>query len=222
MFFQDYLNRKFIIILFLEKLLIPLNNCLNNSCKDVVSFSGDQKATEVSDKYVIQGRVIDQPYLNCVFDVFDTSEDYQEMYKIAQYLIELYPSLDNDFKLSIEKFFLRQMRGEPLNYKGALSVSFFYDAYEKKDQEFGLLVNIINKVNSMTSNLKDKEYVKAREDLFNQECLILLQEVVDPEKHMNRAIQMFAAGSLPEDKNEGRVKVAEIFFIWFIQVVRYC
>jgi len=137
-----------------------------------------------------------------------TKENKDIMTKpLYEFVCLTYKNLDKKGKIDLENKLLDIIKTTKNNEIMKLGTDFFFEIDEHKDKDFKKLTDIVKKINSIDPQ-EGPEYLKIRENLLKQEFLIAFQELMEPEKYLNRAVKMniFEYG-FPEKPEEALLKL---------------
>lgn len=124
----------------------------------------------------------------------------------ADMLYEAYYHVDDTQKRGIENTFLNFIKDDPLSGVGSFATRFFYETDQHQDKELKKLTEIVKSIKQLDET-EEAKYIKLRNDLLNQEFLILCQEVCEPEKYLDRAIKMGALSKVPSKHEDALLKL---------------
>lgn len=127
---------------------------------------------------------------NKIIGLFKTLFDTSEINFSLKKCINLtYKKFDVENKKLLEDAILNMMKTtKDLNFI-KFGATFFFNKDENKDKDFQKLTDLVSKLNSFDPQ-EGTEYLKTREALFKQEALITFQEVMEPEKYLDRSVKM--------------------------------
>jgi hypothetical protein len=139
-----------------------------------------------------------------------TSKSADNMAQKANYYIwRIYKNIDPEGKQAIEDLYFDTLKDSDCQSLKFIAEHFFAHVSESKDKDFNKLRQIVRKLDA-TEDSNSERYTQLRAEMINQEALILFQEISQPDKYLERAIQMYAFDKVPGDREEARHKLVSI------------